>query len=139
MRRFYRIVGNYLAIYAWRHSADCVRISGWHLKELLGLQRFRTDTSRCFGEDIRCWFPHSYPSWTHKPGFLAKGSRALRRMYVSRVPITFTSGKPDPNIRIVDFREEPDVELTESGMLTQLTLFASGLKAPQEVESSQHT
>lgn len=130
IRRFHRIVGNYLAIYAWQHDADCIRISGHCLKWVLGLQRLRADSSKYFRDDIQSWFPFAYPMWKSTPGVSGKASKSLRQMYVSRVPIEFTKGTPVTEVRVVDFRPEGWTALTEESMLTQLTLFAAGLSTP---------
>lgn len=136
MRRFYRIVGNYLAVYAWSHEADCVKIPQWYLRDLLGLRMLKGVSTKCFREDIKAWFPHTYPIGDSKSAGLGKPRNSLRLMYVSRIPIVFTYQVPVSTDGIIDFAPEPGVELTEAGILTHLTLMATGLKEPQKPDTS---
>ncbi|MCE9565381.1 MAG: hypothetical protein K8U57_25430 [Planctomycetes bacterium] len=129
MRNLHRVVGHYLAIYAWSNNADCIKLQGHSLKEMLGLERFKEAHWDWFKEDINPWFPHASVSWKKShPMPPKKSTKLLVSITVSRFPI-LSKSTPDP--RRINFGVG-EVESTEAGIRRHLTSLSSGLSATRE-------
>jgi hypothetical protein len=62
-RRQHRLLGHYLALYAWVKNLDCVALSRQHLQSFLGIERFKTSRLEWLKEDIKPWFSFTTDFW----------------------------------------------------------------------------
>jgi hypothetical protein len=133
VERINRVIGNYLAVYAWTHGADCIRVSSGFLKMIRGIARFRGASYRRLRDDIKCWFPYCYPDWKTRPAGLTrkKPDKSLRWLYLSRTELR-KDGRLDRDLTFIRFRPDRGVDLSEDGLRTHLKMVASGAIGPTD-------
>jgi len=133
-RRLHRIIGNSFAVKAWCRGADCVVLDRKVLKELLTLERIKEVRVQWMRQDIKRWFPH-----IHSLQYAQKDS--VGSIYLSRVPIDeWMVGEMsdtqrakqmrEGGVKAIVFADPTKLDCSESGMITDLTLLAGGLKIP---------
>ena len=136
-QRLHRVIGNFFAVKAWCRGADCVVLDRKVLNELLSLERIKEVRIEWMRQDIKRWFPH-----IHSLKYTQKDS--VGSLYLSRVPIDewMSGGMSDQKraknmteggVKAIVYEDPSTVDCSESGMMTELTLFASGLKAPPPI------
>lgn len=79
-RRSHKLVGSYLALWAWTHGVDCVILSRDQLLPFLGLKRMQGRHVEWLTEDLKTLFPYSF--WT-----VESKTNVYATLYVSRHPI----------------------------------------------------
>lgn len=76
-RRSHRILGSYLALWAWKKRVDCVVVARHELFAYLGLKAMRAQRLQWLARDIKDLFPYTQPLY-QKTG--AHGSTYLSRL-----------------------------------------------------------
>ena len=79
-RRQHRIIGHFLATEAWLKGLDCVAIQRQVLKQLLGIERFKSERITWLKTDLEPWFPYQQRMWFHS-------GRTLGTIYLSRADL----------------------------------------------------
>lgn len=89
-RRSHRILGTYLALWAWRKRVDCIALDHGDLLPQLGLRAMRDQRLRWLAEDIKDIFPHQEP-------LTLRGTGGHGSLYLSR--LRFPNGAFDDSMR----------------------------------------
>lgn len=79
-RRSHRLLGSYLALWAWIHEADCVVLTRDQLLPFLGLERMWKKRIGWLMEDLKVLFPYSFTTIDSK-------TKVYATLYLSRNPI----------------------------------------------------
>lgn len=135
-RRQHRIVGHYLALQAWLRNLDCMGLDRSDLQALLNITNTGEERIKQFIEDIKPWFKF------HKAYYRKSSGTYVLSLFLSRIAIKLPPGsKMSVDQRIAKAGTaggEMRVERfsmakipSEKEMVSDLALFATGLKAPQ--------
>ena len=140
-RRQHRVIGQYLAMQAWKRGLDCIVLERDNLEFFLGLEQFKSTRLRWLREDLKPWFPHQVAHYNTIAASL------IGALYLSRVPIErhLPSGSMTVDERLKKMAPgTPKTQLflkqtnirwrppTEKDMVSQLAVITAGLAIPQE-------
>lgn len=79
-RRSHKLLGNYLALWAWTHDVDCVVLGRSTLLGFLDLQRMQNKRIDWLTTDIK-------PLFTHSQTLVEAKTKNYMTLYLSRVPL----------------------------------------------------
>ena len=133
-RRLHRVVANYFAMRAWVAGADCVVLDRKVLNPLLSLERIKEVRVEWMRADMKRWFAH-----IESLKYAERDSVGC--LYLARVPIidhmatTMTDKQrikemEAAGVKCILFDDPTKIDCSEEGILSQLTLWGSGIKMP---------
>lgn len=95
IRRQNRLLGTYLALWAWKQGVDCVVIPRTQLLPYLGLDRMRDDRIDWLKQDLKDMFRHTWSTIDSKSNIYAT-------LYLSRkrIPQAVTMGSMTDEDRV---------------------------------------
>lgn len=127
-RRSHRVLGTYLALWAWKKRADCVVVDRYELFTYLGIKAMRGKRLQWLARDIRDLFPYTQALYRSAGGH---GSTYLSRRKFPRG--AFDSRMyDDERVRALERGglRAADISLPSEGrMVVFLAAAAAGVKA----------
>ncbi len=78
-RRSHKLLGSYLALWAWTRKVDCVVLPREQLLPFLGLEQMRNTRIEWLKDDLEKLFPHAFTT--------ESGANVYATLYLSRLPI----------------------------------------------------
>ena len=138
-KRRHRTIGNFLAMKAWCSGADCVILDRSVVDSLLDLKRIKSKRTEWLTADIKEWFPYI-------DVVTYVGNNSVASLILARVPVKGFMGSgvqtdrqrvenlEEYGIKSILLSDPSELPRTESGMLSQLTKLATGMRAPTAAE-----
>lgn len=139
-RRRHRIVGHYLALQSWLRGLDCVVLDRNEVLAFLNTKETGKKRIKQFKADVAPWFKFV------KPYYKKGSSTYIRSLFLSRINLdsylpqglmstdqrmTKAIAATDGKLSIERFSRTDSKVPSETEMVSDLTLFATGLKTPK--------